>query len=154
MITTPRMRRFVLASALVSLALVPISVSGAPAPDFEAPGPLGLRALYRTSPLGMIGALSAGIVNGAFWGMGPVFGQRLSLGDENIALLMSVTILGGVMLLLLVLMFHSAVCIRQIHLCATVLAGGSLVLHLAYNVYHHALTTGNLKISYCGTCQP
>jgi MFS family permease len=52
----------------------------------------------RISPLGVVGTLSAGVVNGAFWGMAPVFGQRLDLGDGGIALLMSSTILGGVIL--------------------------------------------------------
>jgi hypothetical protein len=44
-------------------------------------------------------------------------------------------------LLLLVLMFPSQVCIRQIQLCATVLAGGPLVFHLAYDVYLELATT-------------
>src|SRR3546814_7336731 len=52
---------FALASALISMALVPISVSATPTPDFTAPEPLGLRALYRTSPLGTIGALGTGM---------------------------------------------------------------------------------------------
>lgn len=52
--------------------------------------------LTKVTPLGMAGALSTGILNGAFWGMAPVFGQSLNISESNIALLMSVTILGGV----------------------------------------------------------
>src|SRR3546814_20868567 len=54
---------FALASALISMALVPISVSATPTPDFTAPEPLGLRARYRTSPLGTIGPLGTGMAN-------------------------------------------------------------------------------------------
>ena len=57
--------------------------------------PVRLVELMRISPLGVIGTFSAGIVNGAFWGMAPVFGQRLSFEEAQIALLMSATILGG-----------------------------------------------------------
>ena len=63
---------FVLASVLVSLALVPISVSVGPAPDFSAPTPVGIRALYRTSPLGVVGCLGVGVANGAIFSMGAV----------------------------------------------------------------------------------
>jgi len=62
------------------------------------PVPVKLSELMRISPLGTIGALAAGAVNGAFWGMTPVFGQRLELGDLQIPLLMSATILGGAIL--------------------------------------------------------
>jgi MFS family permease len=42
--------------------------------------------------------LGAGAVNGMFWGMAPVFGQRLTLDEGQIATLMSATILGGALL--------------------------------------------------------
>jgi MFS family permease len=86
---------FVLASALVSLALVPISVSVAPAPDFEAPEPLGLQALYRTSPLGMIGALGTGMANAAVYAMSPVYGSAVGLSVPQIAVFVSASIVGG-----------------------------------------------------------
>ena len=57
------------------------------------PGPEPITATFLP-----VGAATAGVVNGAFWGMAPVFGQRLALGDAGIALLMSATIFGGVAL--------------------------------------------------------
>ncbi|WP_193367255.1 MFS transporter [Pelagibius marinus] len=86
---------FVLASVLVSMALVPISLSVAPAPDFEAPEPLGLRALYQTSPLGTIGALGTGMANAAIYAMSPVYAGAVGLSVAQIALFVSASIVGG-----------------------------------------------------------
>ncbi|MCB1802491.1 MAG: MFS transporter [Gammaproteobacteria bacterium] len=89
---------FALAAILISLGVVPIAATRLHEPRIETVVPVKLRQLMRISPLGTIGALGAGLVNGAFWGMTPAFGQRLELGDLQIALLMSATILGGALL--------------------------------------------------------
>lgn len=89
---------FALAAILISLGVVPIAITRVTEPRIDLVETLKLSDLVRISPLGVVGSLSAGIVNGAFWGMAPVFGQRLGLGDSGIALLMSATILGGAIL--------------------------------------------------------
>ncbi|WP_299396965.1 MFS transporter [Pelagibius sp.] len=86
---------FVLASVLVSLALVPISVSVGPAPDFTAPNPVGIRALYRASPLGVVGSLGTGVANGAIFGMGAVYASLAGLEISEIAFFVSMLIFGG-----------------------------------------------------------
>lgn len=86
---------FALAAILISIGVVPIAVTRLTEPRIEVSVPVRLIELMRISPLGVIGTFSAGIVNGAFWGMAPVFGQRLSFEEAQIALLMSATILGG-----------------------------------------------------------
>jgi MFS family permease len=89
---------FILAAMLISLGLVPIAVTRVTEPRIELAVAVGLRHLFRISPLGALGALVAGGVNGAFWGMAPLFGQRLALAEGEIATLMSATILGGALL--------------------------------------------------------
>jgi len=89
---------FALASVLISLGVIPIAVTRVTEPRIELAVSVKLSELMRISPLGTIGALGAGMVNGTFWGMAPVFGQRLALGELQIALLMSATILGGAVL--------------------------------------------------------
>lgn len=89
---------FALAAIMISLGVIPVAVTRVTEPRIELPTPVRLRELMNISPLGTIGVLVAGMVNGAFWGMTPVFGQRLALGDLQIALLMSATILGGAVL--------------------------------------------------------
>ncbi|GAB4356082.1 MAG: MFS transporter [Kiloniellaceae bacterium] len=86
---------FTVASVLVSMALVPISVSVMPTPDFTAPEPLGLRALYRTSPLGMVGAMGTGMANAAIYAMSAVYADSLGLSVPQIAIFASASILGG-----------------------------------------------------------
>ena len=86
---------FVLASVLVSLALVPISLTAGPAPSFEAPAKVGLLELYRTSPLGVIGALATGLAHGVLFGMGAVYGEKIGLSVAEISLFMGMAIGGG-----------------------------------------------------------
>jgi len=86
---------FVLASVLVSMALVPISVSVVPTPDFTAPEPLGLKSLYRTSPLGMVGAMGTGMANAALFSMSAVYAGTIGLTVPQIAVLVSANIVGG-----------------------------------------------------------
>lgn len=89
---------FALAAIMITLGLVPIAVTRVTEPRIDVAVPVSLGQLFRISPLGAVGALGAGLVNGAFWGMAPLFGQRLALGEAQIAALMSATILGGAIL--------------------------------------------------------
>jgi MFS family permease len=86
---------FVYAAMLIVLGLVPIAVTRVHEPRIEISRPVGLGRLTRISPLGSVGVFTAGVVNGAFWGMAPVFGLRLGMDEVQIASLMSATILGG-----------------------------------------------------------
>jgi MFS family permease len=89
---------FVLAAILIILGLVPIAVLRVTEPRIEAVEYMALGRLFELSPLSAVGAFAAGLVNGIFWGMTAVFAARLQLDDTAIALLMSMTILGGVVL--------------------------------------------------------
>ncbi len=95
---TSQLTLFALAAILISLGVVPVAVTRIHEPRIESEVSAKFTDLMRATPLGFIGALSAGLVNGAFWGMTPVFGQRLALGDGQIAMLMSATIIGGAIL--------------------------------------------------------
>src|SRR3546814_6857661 len=57
-----------------------------------------LTRLYRTSPLGFVGAAVTGVMMGAFYGLGAVFARGVGLNTAGTALFMSATILGGVAL--------------------------------------------------------
>ena len=86
---------FVIVSVLLSFALLPLTLTPVAEPEpVEAPQ-LSLRLLYRTSPLGVSGALSAGLLTGALLGLGAVFVQRLGHADATVAAFMAATILGG-----------------------------------------------------------
>jgi len=89
---------FGVVSVLLSLSLVPIAMTRVrePAP-VEAPK-LSLKLLMHRSPLGVVGALTAGITTGAFWGVGPLFAHRAGLSEAGIAAFMSAIIFGGALL--------------------------------------------------------
>lgn len=89
---------FVLAAVMIILAIIPIAVARVTEPSLELHEPVLARRLFTLSPLGVIGALAAGFVNGAFWGLTPVFGARLVFDEAAIAFLMSLIIAGGMVL--------------------------------------------------------
>ena len=88
---------FVIASVLISLALLPVLLTAAPAPDFSAPSPLSLRDLYRLSPLGVVSCFGVGIVQGTLWGMAPVFGEKMGYSIAEITIYSSAIFVGGIL---------------------------------------------------------
>jgi MFS family permease len=89
---------FVAASMLLSLAVVPVALTHQAPPQPPPLVPLNVRALYRASPLGFVGAVSNGVMLGAFYGLGAVFARRIGLDAGGAATFMSAAILGGVAL--------------------------------------------------------
>lgn len=86
---------FAISAALLSLALVPVAATRVEAPTPRPPSRLGVRDLWRLSPVGVAGALSSGLILGAFYGLVPFFAQQAGLGTEGIAHLMAAAIAGG-----------------------------------------------------------
>lgn len=87
---------FILVSVLVSVALVPISLTAGAAPSFEAPSHVGLRQLYDMSPLGVLGCMAVGVSNGALVGMGAVYAASIGLSLAQISIFMAIAVAGGV----------------------------------------------------------
>lgn len=91
--------RFALATVLFSLALIPVALTQMVEPK-PVPAPRSkLKELYTVSPLGVVGALVAGLASGAFWGMGAVFAQNIGLSVSGTSAFMSAVIFGGALLL-------------------------------------------------------
>lgn len=86
---------FVLASVLVSLALVPIALTAGSAPTFDTPSTVGLRQLYRLSPFGVVGAMATGAAHGVLFGMGAVYAGQVGMSVAQISLFMGVAVTGG-----------------------------------------------------------
>jgi MFS family permease len=90
---------FALGSVLMSLGLVPVAFTRVKEPPIVEAHRLGLARLYATSPLGVVGALFAGVSTGAFWGLAPVLGTSIGLDAAGISGLMGLTILGGILMM-------------------------------------------------------
>ncbi|MGA8262461.1 MAG: MFS transporter [Arenicellales bacterium] len=86
---------FALASIMVSVAVVPVALSGAAAPQPIETVRVRLSKLFNTSRIAFTGCLGVGLANGAFWTLAPLFVQHAGFDVTAVALFMSATVLGG-----------------------------------------------------------
>ncbi len=89
---------FIVGSILVSLSLIPLLLSASPAPDFAAPERLGLRALYRLSPLAVFACLGVGLSLSTLWGLAAVHAEAIGLSIPQITLYTGALFLGAIVL--------------------------------------------------------
>jgi MFS family permease len=88
---------FMIAAMMFSLAVVPVAVTRATNPEpVEAPY-FGFRRLYQISPVAMVGCVCSGLITGALFGMGPVYGRDIGLSLTEISFFMSIVIVSGLL---------------------------------------------------------
>ena len=88
---------FVLVSVLASPAIVPIAITKVDAPPPPQLSKLDLRELWKISPLAIIAALSTGAVQGAAYGLGPVYAKMVGMDVSAVTWFMFM-LLGGAVL--------------------------------------------------------
>ncbi|NMG47883.1 MFS transporter [Azoarcus communis] len=86
---------FAIAAIFVCLAVMPVTATLLPPPTLTHTPRLSLHALWRAAPVACAGAVLSGLAMGAFWGMSAVYGGRIGLDDNGVALLVTLSILGG-----------------------------------------------------------
>lgn len=89
---------FCVASIIYSLALVPVLLTRASAPRPSPPERASMPELWKVSPLGLIGATAAGVVNTNFQGLAPVFAYREGFSVPETSMFMAAGIAGGLLL--------------------------------------------------------
>ena len=89
---------FALIAILIAIALVPVSLTRAPEPPRPATIGLDILGLWRLSPVGFVGCLSVGLVNGSFWSLGPVFASRSGLDIDGLVYFVAGATLAGAIL--------------------------------------------------------
>jgi MFS family permease len=89
---------FVTSSVLVSLAIVPVTLSASPTPDFRVPSDLPIRRVWKAAPLGIIGGLGHGVSSAALLSMGAVYASRVGMSVPRITAFMGLAIAGSVVL--------------------------------------------------------
>ena len=92
------MELFAISAALFSISLVPVALTHIREPTPVKQIKLRLRDVYQTSSLGFMGSLISGLLGSLFWSLGPLFARLSDLSELGIALFMSTTILGGIVL--------------------------------------------------------
>jgi MFS family permease len=89
--------RFIAVSALVSLALVPISLLRSEPPNIESVKGVSVVDIYRASPLAAVAVFANGLGQSAFFSMGAVFGSTLGLSLPYISLMMALPPVGVIL---------------------------------------------------------
>ena len=89
---------FCVASIIYSLALVPVLLTRASAPRPSPPERASMPELWKVSPLGLTGAMAAGVVNANFQGLAPVFAYGEGFTVTQTSIFMAAGIVGGLVL--------------------------------------------------------
>jgi len=90
-------RHFFIIGVLFALCLLPVSLTRAMHPAPMEPVHFNWSRLYKTAPVGIVGVLVAGFMNGSFYALGPVYARNIGLDVSQIAIFMAVTVLGGLL---------------------------------------------------------
>lgn len=88
---------FMLVSALISVAMVPIVASAQEASRPVAPQRVRFRDLYRNSPLGVVAVAFSGMISSIIFSMGPVYARLSGFGTGGVAAFMAVSIFAAVL---------------------------------------------------------
>ncbi len=86
---------FTIVAMLICLSIVPLSLTPTMTPTPIPSARLNLPNLYKVSPVGVVGCLLTGFVEGAFWSLGPVFAFGRGMTAADIAILMAAFVFGG-----------------------------------------------------------
>lgn len=89
---------FILASVLISLALVPLLLVRTSSPTIDIPEKLALIGLIKTAPLGVTGVTLAGVTGGAVLGLSAVYAQSIGMSVGEISFFLGASYIGGLLL--------------------------------------------------------
>lgn len=128
---------FSLAAILISLAIIPLSLSRSLAPSPIQNVQINLVQVWHLSHIGLLGAIIAGLVTGSFWALAPVFARGMGLETAQLTLFISAAVLGGALLQLPLGRLSDHVDRRQVVFYMT-LAGAALsvLIVIAANYSH------------------
>lgn len=81
----------------VSIGIVPIAITRRIHPKPLKPIPIGFISYFKAIPQSLTAVFFAGIINGSFYGLAPVYAKSIGFDTSNIALFMSLTIFAGLL---------------------------------------------------------
>jgi len=88
---------FMIAGILFAICLIPISITRAVKPQpLEVPR-YSLVKLFQLSPFSMVGSLTAGLISGSFYAMGPMVALKMGLPIAQVSWFMSLTVWSGLL---------------------------------------------------------
>ncbi len=89
---------FIIASVLVSLAVVPVSLAAFPAPAARPRTPVSVRRIATVAPLALVGAVCAGFIAAAMLGAGVVYANEAGFNRSATAAFVGAALFGGALL--------------------------------------------------------
>ena len=123
-------RLFVVSSALISVALVPVALSASTAPPLSVPEPISLRKLIKIVPLGIQTSFWSGVSQGCLMGLGAYYAATEGLSASRISLFVVSPVVGSMALQWLIGSASDRVPRRLVILAVALTAAGSAALHL------------------------
>lgn len=88
---------FIITSVLVSLSLVPVTLSASSAPPLAVPEPMGLKLLISRVPTGVISSFFSGAGAGALLGMAAVYASQVDMSAGRLSLFVTAPMLGALL---------------------------------------------------------
>lgn len=89
---------FMTTAILVSLSVIPITLSSRAAPVFEKTDKVSLKMLFKTSPLGVYGLFCSGMASACLFSMSPVYATKAGFSLPEISTFMAIPIVAGVLM--------------------------------------------------------
>ncbi|MCD0259935.1 MFS transporter [Xanthomonas melonis] len=89
---------FTLTAILICAAVMPVVTTRLIPPEVPHVARLQLARLYALAPVATIAAGLSGLAMGAFWGLLPVYADRIGLDADGVAMFMLTAIVGGAVL--------------------------------------------------------
>lgn len=86
---------FAVIAILMVLALAPVALSTRSTPAAPKRAGIRMKQLYQISPLGMAGSFFTGAAVSSFWAMAPLFMLGAGGGEADVALFVTLAIIGG-----------------------------------------------------------
>lgn len=86
---------FIVVSVLVSISLVPVTLSATSAPPLAVPEPMGFRSLLERVPTGVVSSFLGGAGAGALLGMGAVYAAQVGMTPGRLSLFLAAPMLGA-----------------------------------------------------------
>ena len=89
---------FIVASILVSVAVIPITLSTAPGPRLNLSDRLPIRRVWETAPLGLVASFGQGVGVAALLSLAAVYSTRVGMSVDRVAVFITAAIVGSVIL--------------------------------------------------------
>lgn len=88
---------FIIISVLVSISLVPVTLSASSSPPLVSPESMSLRTLIKRVPTGLVSSFFSGSGAGALLGMAAVYGARVGMTPGRLSLFLLAPMVGALL---------------------------------------------------------